>query len=207
MSEFDNNRKEARETRSALSIAEKTLYVRRNKLRHKRDQLIIAIRQGGSESEIARALSREIQSLEAQAARDNEAHRIAIANLGRTMVEFPQLDQPWDLVEQLNDEIPFLMLPVRLETRFMTIDDSKELWVRIFPDAIAVHTHEEALTEDEFNAGITYWLELWKASQEEDPENRGRNEKGAWRALAEAYGGHARGLDTRCHTTRDPGRG
>ena len=96
---------------------------------------------------------------------------------------------PWELVEGLGDDLPFLLLPVRIETRFMRVEDRAQLWVRIFPDDIAVHTHEPTLTHDEVDAGKTYWREVWRARRNDDPEQRQQMEKGAWRALASAYGG------------------
>jgi hypothetical protein len=96
------------------------------------------------------------------------------------------MDKPaWELVEECSDSLPFLLLPVRIETRFMSVGDHKELWVRIFPDDIAVHTHEPSLTLDEVNTGKIYWREVWLARHANDQAM----EKGAWRALAQAYGG------------------
>lgn len=45
-----------------------------------------------------------------------------------------------------------------------------ELWVRIYPDDIAIHTHEEELTELELKAGRRYWITYWAASGEESLE-------------------------------------
>jgi hypothetical protein len=96
--------------------------------------------------------------------------------------------QPWDLVEQLEDNLPFLLFPVRLETRFMAVENAHELWIRIFPDDIAVHTHEKDLTAREVDSGRTFWREMWAGAREFD-EKKQAMEKGAWRVLAEAYGG------------------
>lgn len=71
------------------------------------------------------------------------------------------LQTPQQLVEQLSDENPFLLFPVKIETKFKALSDgSKELWIRIFPDDIAIHTHETLLTEDEYNSGMNYWSTL-----------------------------------------------
>ena len=50
---------------------------------------------------------------------------------------------------------PVAMLPVRIETRFLA--DNTELRVRIFPDAVHVHSHLEAVSPEEARAGIGYW--------------------------------------------------
>lgn len=84
--------------------------------------------------------------------------------------------------EFMDDSIPFLLFPVRIETRFMK--DAKgdpELRVRIFPDDIAVDTHEDDLTLDEEKAGHIYWQEVWRSGGVKE------REKGAWNLLVEKY--------------------
>jgi len=48
------------------------------------------------------------------------------------------------------------------------IEEDNELWVRIFPDDLHVHTHEEALTQEEIDAGKNYWKSVWKAADDEE---------------------------------------
>lgn len=57
-----------------------------------------------------------------------------------------------------------------------------ELWVRIYPDDLFVHTHEKAMTEGEINSAKRYWKIVWAVNG--DPELV----KGAWRSLASTYG-------------------
>lgn len=147
------------------------------------------------------------------------------------------LTHPRYKVSQFSDTVPFALLPVRLETRFMTIKhvrdniqysrytdvirsdsdmvqiratketnklmftsdpisggslqvapfqeiipDDHELWVRIYPDNIAIHTHEDELTQDEVDNALTYWIEFYKA------RGNPNSELGAWRALCNPYG-------------------
>lgn len=49
---------------------------------------------------------------------------------------------------------PIAMLPARMETRFVGSD---ELRVRIFPDALNVHTHVDGIGREERDAGYQYW--------------------------------------------------
>ncbi len=92
---------------------------------------------------------------------------------------------PQDVVAQLGDDVPFLLLPVRIETRFMTDRDPPELWLRVYPDDIAVHTHEKTLTDREVERGEMYWRELWHLGARDAEEAK----KKAWTRLADEFGG------------------
>ena len=66
--------------------------------------------------------------------------------------------------------VPVALLPVRLETRYLTADDGSDtLIVRVYPQ-LQIETHEPALTPDERSAGQGFWaadaatrLEPWSA--------------------------------------------
>jgi hypothetical protein len=194
MKELHEYRKQARAARQKRAQWEENLARRRNLLHHKQGALARALRMGRSRSEEERTLRREIRRLEGGIERDLLSARVRKEAPASLLEAEAQLPLPWELVEGLNDHLPFLLLPVRIETRFVTVESHKQLWVRIFPDDIAVHTHEHFLTSDEVEAGKTYWREIWRARQETTPQSGGAvkrraMEKGAWRALAEAYGG------------------
>ena len=66
-------------------------------------------------------------------------------------------------------DLPLVLLPVRLETRFFTLADrSTELRVRVFPDKIHLDSHEPDLTADEQTWGKHYWEQNWRAGANED---------------------------------------
>ena len=89
------------------------------------DRTIAAIRQ-----QLAAAQS----DAKAAKARHSELSDAAFAGLGEWLQQTPQ-----QLVERLPDQDPFLMFPVRLETRFArTPAGTVELRVRIWPDDISV---------------------------------------------------------------------
>lgn len=98
----------------------------------------------------------------------------------------PFLD-PTTAIEQLDDTIPILMIPVRLETRFGTStsrggSERPELWVRVYPDDCSVDAFEATLSESEVTDARLYWADLWAAGGIEDQE------RGAWRGLVAGHG-------------------
>src|SRR5262249_15475518 len=99
---------------------------------------------------------------------------------------------PREALRNLDDRTPFLLLPVRIETIFVPQSSAvgqphTELWVRVYPDDIAVHTHEEILTDLEIEAGELYWVDLVVA--EHLRAERDRRGGAAWSHLVELLGG------------------
>ncbi len=101
----------------------------------------------------------------------------AVSGLVGRLFERP----PQDLLGEWSDETPILLLPLRVETKFKTVDRRQELWVRVFPDEIAITTHEPILTTKEHTEGMAYWEALRAATTEEARET-------AWRTLADMFG-------------------
>lgn len=64
---------------------------------------------------------------------------------------------------------------------------SNELWVRVFPDDISVHTHEELLTDSELEAAEAYWNDLWPHIGATGPVFE-EAQLGAWRVLVNRFG-------------------
>ncbi|HEU4414552.1 MAG TPA: hypothetical protein VFT65_07180 [Candidatus Angelobacter sp.] len=87
---------------------------------------------------------------------------------------------------QLDAATPVLFLPVNIETRFMDVSDGRsELWIRIYPDQIAINSHEPELTSQEIVDGTTYWDAVWRAG---NPPPSIDDAKAPWRGLASLYG-------------------
>lgn len=188
MNELSDLQQKARAARRAVRQAEQTLYQRRNLLRRQEDELLQAQRLGEAGRATAQHLQGQLQGPAQQL--DEDIQRLAAARdeLKQLLQASSSLAQPWELVEDLSDHSPFLLLPVRIETRFMKEGIVSHLYVRIFPDDAAVHTHEEALTAEELAAGNRYWDEVAQANQKPESEQE-EGRKGAWRALAAAYDG------------------
>ncbi|MEM7039104.1 MAG: hypothetical protein AAF570_19155 [Bacteroidota bacterium] len=107
------------------------------------------------------------------------------------------LSQIQSQFSQISATQPVMLLPVRLETRYVKtkyvyrktagftpprFNDETELWVRIYPDDISITTHENGLTTDEFSAGKVYW-EAWYAANGDSGLHLG-----AWRQLCQLHG-------------------
>ena len=86
----------------------------------------------------------------------------------------------------LDAATPVVFLPVNIETRFMdTGDGASQLWVRLYPDQIAINSHEPELTAQEIADAQTYWNTVWRAGSSTVPLDA---VKAPWRGLASLYG-------------------
>lgn len=92
---------------------------------------------------------------------------------------------------------PILLAPVRLETRFVrsaTPNEQYDLLVRIYPDQLALDSHNPELNRSELDAARNYRTII---SAPDDPEDPQRN-AAAWRELVRKFGeGRARWLARR----------
>ena len=131
------------------------------------------------EGEIA-ALDREIKQRRVQAGALAGSIRGQAAVVAEVTVE--------DLVAQLDDNIPVLMFPVRLETKFAGAGRGVDLRVRIFPDDVQVSAHDPLLSAAERDAGAAYWADRGRALALAADERR-TAEQGAWSLIATRFGG------------------
>jgi hypothetical protein len=69
-----------------------------------------------------------------------------------------------DPASTLAGEVPVLLLPARIETRFM----QGELRVRVYPDTVHVDQLEPLPTAEEAEAARVYWRERWGTRSEAD---------------------------------------
>lgn len=92
---------------------------------------------------------------------------------------------PRQRLGQFNERFPFLLLPLRIETRFKL--ELRQLWLRVYPDEPAVDSFEPTLSESEVSNGRAFWAGMWAAGGVEEQE------RAAWRGLVAAHGaGRAR---------------
>lgn len=95
-------------------------------------------------------------------------------------VNLTEADVPLGLV---NDGRPMLLLPVRIETRFADLPSGPQLWVRIYPDQIAIDSHDPSLTADEWTLAHAYWQAMSPLLPGDTA-----GQQAAWAALAAAFG-------------------
>ncbi|MFD8075044.1 hypothetical protein ACFV3E_20645 [Streptomyces sp. NPDC059718] len=67
-------------------------------------------------------------------------------------------------IGDLDQGVPLVLFPVRLETRYDADPGSLRLRIRVYPDDIHLDAHEPELTETEAEAGRQYWRTCWTAS-------------------------------------------
>ncbi len=180
---------EIRNVRDAYHAADDSLFAQQNRVRTKEQQLAALKRLGRPFAEQAAIVERELVALNAAVARERANLASLTAQLSTLVGEFVLPRTPQQLASQLDDSLPCVLFPLRIETRFMTGANGRELWVRVYPDDVAVHTHEKELTRDEADGAVEYWTARAAAASIPEPAERERLEQGAWRSLATAYGG------------------
>ncbi len=82
-------------------------------------------------------------------------------------------------------QTPLLLLPVRIETRFVYEADAADLLVRVYPDQIHCDAHDPQLASAEFQDGQNFWTLRWRAGMPPADEAPLR---AAWRTLVTTYG-------------------
>jgi hypothetical protein len=118
--------------------------------------------QARERADAARLASQEASGRLAQFDRD------AVAAIGGLAAAIDPCDAEAD--------VPLILLPVRLETRFTPGQDA--LMVRIYPDDVHVDRLDEGLDDDEAKAAVAYWDTIWAGGSEAEQD--------AWRALVHA---------------------
>ncbi|HEX4949100.1 MAG TPA: hypothetical protein VFZ34_20655, partial [Blastocatellia bacterium] len=142
--------------------------------------------QDGLHRERRQELERQKRQADAIVQRQSELYAHAVELERGRFVDFAVFTDPRERIKECSNHFPFLMLPVRLETRFKTINaDGRvraQLWVRVYPDDCAVDSFAATLSESEINGARLFWTEMWKAAGIEDQQ------RGAWRGLVSNFG-------------------
>ena len=165
---------------------------RLNKLGRKKAKLI---RGQDQDSDALNAIRSEEEKLKKTLLSQNR-HLLEQLNVeAGLLTAFIPFTDPQEHIQQFSDDIPLLLLPVRIETRFKRIISragaiQHQLWVRVFPDECSIHTFEDTPTESEVKEVRNYWSMIWEAGQstEENLITLIKNKKkAAWKNLAGSF--------------------
>jgi hypothetical protein len=196
MSKFDQLRRqlrEIREEREASSLDVTAAQERLKQIAVRESQLDRVTSPKASERDARyRQLVDDRKRAHAALKSHRDAQEKARARETDLLKEFAQLSDPRKGIEYLNDSMPILLMPIRLETRFK----GRQLWVRVYPDDCWVDSFDPTLTETEVANAKAYWTSMWQAGGIEDLE------RGAWRGLASSHGsGRAAWIIQQCKPT------
>lgn len=123
---------------------------------------------------LSRSMDKELREYQNQAAMLRESIVSSEREIGQVNGQEDQLIRElvgnyggFDKIANLmSDQFPILFFPVRIETVFN--NSPMQLWLRVFPDEIAIDTHEENLSDSEYEEGKMYWRQFVDAQTEED---------------------------------------
>lgn len=177
----------ARDTSEQKRSDLKTTSQKANNVDRRRDQLLREIAINARDGDARLAELKKSQDELAQAVeRSRGAYRGALKEEWARLHEFAQFTNPIENTAALPDTHPILLFPLRLQMRFKKLQREgktvDQLWVRVFPDDIAINSFESDLSQTEIRNARYYWLARWAAGPDI------ADQRGAWRSLASAHG-------------------
>jgi hypothetical protein len=197
MTDFAQLRTNAQQSRQAAADARARSASARERLTALRDRDAQLARRGDNPD--AAAERKRLAAMVASATKELDAAQAAASRSTAVAAEqaglFVKAIDPRQAIANLNDSIPILMMPVRIETRFR----QNELLVRVYPDDCSIDAFEPVLSDSELKSAKDYWLAVYAAGGFVDQERE------AWRALAGGYGsGRAEFIMTTFKPLPDP---
>jgi hypothetical protein len=196
MPDFLSNQKLLNSARAAYEQAQLVSLAATANAQQAQAALDLASRQTPKDGHDNSAKIAQLTAAKEKAIADKAAARTS-QQLSRAALEdlsgrFAVFSDPRQNVERLSDSAPFLLFPVRIETRFRTVSAGNfrevnaptkhQLWVRIYPDDCSIDTFEPMMSQSELTNVKNYWMNMWRAGNVED------GERGAWRNLVSAHG-------------------
>lgn len=108
-----------------------------------------------------------LKASQTEAARARLALNTATAKLNDTRTQLQKAETALADAARLQmdapADVPLLLMPVRLETRFATVGRRAVLRIRIYPDDIHMDLTDPGLSPDEDAAARQYWTDLFRA--------------------------------------------
>jgi hypothetical protein len=178
--------------RTARRDAESTLVANVDRLRRAQRRLGELERLGVSAEPERLDVVRQVAQLTGSVTDGRRALLAAERALLGALVDFDAAISPIDAFADADPGVPAVLIPVRLETAFARGDAERapQLLVRIYPDDIAVQTHEAALVDDEIETARRFWIAHHRAAAEPGLTDAERDSirRGAWRTVAGEHG-------------------
>ena len=185
MADFQSNQSQLAAARAARDAAQTSLSAALETLKQAQANLNQYLRRattGDREDQEKARLEHAVA--EATAAVNQQKSAVQRANSGAeaALEGFASFTDPRQNLSHLSARSPFLLLPVRVETRFATVNEQHQLWVRIYPDDCSIDTFEPVLSASELANAKLYWEGIWAAGGIE------AQQRAAWRSLVAAHG-------------------
>jgi hypothetical protein len=185
MSDFTDAQARMRSASAALANAEASVALARRTRNAK-------VRPGAEDSDVA-AEAKQLNAARATLAAAQQEMKNAAAG-------FAAFRDPSTNLARWASAYPIALLPVRIETRFMTDEDGvPQLCVRVYPDDCWIDTFEPDLSASELNDAKSYWRSMWRAGGVE------ADRRAAWHALATAHGSGRAGYIVDTYKPVNPG--
>ncbi|MFI5105698.1 MAG: hypothetical protein ACHP79_12310, partial [Terriglobales bacterium] len=196
MTNFADLRTQVAQKRAEKDASAAQLAILREQLRNLQQQIADLRRVADPhERERLAALEKQATALTQEIDRQRKAVAGLKAGASDLLGQLTAFADPTKQIEELNDAIPILLFPVRIETRFHQPENSgrvsaiaavavpaPQLWIRIYPDDCQVDSFEELLSATEVANAREFWASMWRAGGVE------AQERGAWRALVGGSG-------------------
>ena len=190
MTDFADLRTQIANARAQRDAAAAQLATQREQLKQTQRQIALLQRlDGGSGSQRERlgALQKQAQALSSQIDGQRQAVAGLQASTTQILGQLVGLADPTQQIEKLDDAVPILLMPLRLEVRFAERTDANgarvpQLWIRIYPDDCQIDGFEPILTDTEMQNVTSFWIAMWRAGAVE------AQERGAWRSLVGGSG-------------------
>lgn len=195
MPDYNEIQKEMISALAARDRAKQNLYLKEEKLKqvHAQKEKLNRSFDSSKPTDVSlkMALEKQAISLTEAIARERVIYQEHIGVFDSVLKQYKPFSDPREHMGRMSDQHPFLLLPIRIETRFkkVTVDETQlnQLWVRVYPDDVAIDTFEEILSKTEVEGAQVYWLGIWQAGEREAME------RAAWRGLVASFGsGRAR---------------
>jgi hypothetical protein len=197
MPDFNNSQAQLGAARAALNQAQIAALEAAEKARQAQSALDSAKRQENANDRAALAKIQQLSAAANAAQAASQASRDALGNarasLADATAQFAAFSDPRRAMELLDNTTPFLLFPVRIETRFRTtapIDrpgiavapPQHQLLVRIYPDDCSIDTFEPLPSANEWTNVQNYWMNYFRAGGIEN------DQLGAWSNLVATNG-------------------